>query len=87
MNMVTPETAKAATELPEWPKHLAEQAQAVQRTLQQFTHPVSPVDINRQFAPGKKAANTLREELIGHLLETICTLGLLRKTEAGLFVR
>jgi len=69
--------------LPLHPKKSESFAQAVQRTLQQFTHPVSPADISRQFAEVKKAANALREEQIGHLLETICTLGLLRKTEEG----
>jgi hypothetical protein len=87
MNMITPETAKPTTELPEWPKSLAEQAQAVQRMLQQFNHPISVSDINRKFVEAKKAANASREQQIGHLLETICTLGLLRKTEDGGYVR
>jgi hypothetical protein len=87
MNMITPETAKPTTELPEWPKSLAEQAQAVQRMLQQFNHPISAADINRKFVEAKKAANASREQQIGHLLETICTLGLLRKTEDGGYVR
>jgi len=59
------------------------QAYSVQYPGQQFTNPVSPADISRRFEPGKKAANALREEQIGHLLKTICTLGLLRKTEEG----
>ena len=51
--------------------------QAVQRVIQQFSHPISAADISRHFAAGKKAANVAREQQIGHMLETICTLGLL----------
>jgi hypothetical protein len=69
--------AKVATELPDWPNNLAEQAQAVQWVIQQFSHPISAADISRQFAEAKKAANVAREQQIGHILETIITLGLL----------
>jgi hypothetical protein len=73
----------------------AKQAQAVQRVFQQFSHPISAADISRQFADGKKAANVAREQQIGHMLETIFTLGLLSaalslpkgKTGEVLFVR
>lgn len=80
----------ATTELVEWPKNLAEQAQAIQRIIQQYHHPVSATDINNHFKkPVKniKATIAAREQVIGNLLETISTLGLLRKTEGGLFVR
>lgn len=88
LNIATTEiTTVVATELSEWPKNLAEQAQAVQRMIQQFRHPISAVDINIQFKKATKAASASREQQIRHLLETISTLGLLRKTAEGLFVR
>jgi hypothetical protein len=87
MNMTTTEIPKATTELPEWPKTLAEQAQAVQRMVQQYHHPISAADIAGQFVEAKKAANTARVQQIENILETIYMLGLLRKTEEGGYVR
>ena len=79
-------TTKA--EVPEWPKTLAEQVQAVQRTVQQYQHPLSVADINKQFKKAtRKAAAEAREGQIGQILETISALGLLRKTEEGGYVR
>lgn len=83
----TEEVAKMITELSEWPKNLAEQAQAVQRLIQQYQHPVSAKDLSKQFKKTTKTAAAAREAQIGHLLDTISTLGLLRKTKEGLFVR
>jgi hypothetical protein len=87
MHMTTTETPKATTELPEWPKTLAEQAQAVQRMVQQYHHPISAADIAGQFEEAKKAANAARMQQIENILETIYMLGLLRKTEEGGYVR
>jgi hypothetical protein len=87
MHMTTTETPKATTELPEWPKTLAEQAQAVQRMVHQYHHPISAADIAGQFVEAKKAANAARMQQIENILETIYTLGLLRKTEEGGYVR
>ncbi|WP_197428864.1 hypothetical protein [Phnomibacter ginsenosidimutans] len=80
-------TASTAAELIEWPASLAEQAQAVQRLLQQFAQPISAAIIHQQFKKTSKAAAASREQKIGQLLETISTLGLLRKTDDGLYVR
>lgn len=80
-------TASTAAELLEWPASLAEQAQAVQRLLQQFAQPISAAIIHQQFKKTSKAAAASREQKIGQLLETISTLGLLRKTDEGLYVR
>jgi hypothetical protein len=77
----------ATTEAMEWPKTLAEQAQAVQRILQQQQHPVSSADLVNAFKPAKGASKASRQERVESLLETFQTLGLLRKTEEGLFVR
>jgi len=87
LNVLPSTAASTATELHEWPKTLAEQAQAVQHIVQQNQHPVSAITINKQFRKAAKAASQAREQQIGQLLETISTLGLLRKTEEGLFVR
>lgn len=80
-------TATASTELAEWPRNLAEQAQAVQRIVLPYQFPVSAGVINNHFKKTTKAATTLREQQINQLLETISTLGLLRKTGEGLFVK
>lgn len=90
LNIVTTEattTASTVAELIDWPTPLSEQAQAVQRLIQQFAHPVSAENINAQFKKTTKLATVAREQKIGQLLETISTLGLLRKTEDGLYVR
>jgi hypothetical protein len=63
------------------------QAQAVQRVIRHFSHPISAADICRQFAEAKNAANVAREQQIGHILATILTLVLLWKTAEVLFVR
>ncbi|MEJ7913307.1 MAG: type IIL restriction-modification enzyme MmeI, partial [Chitinophagaceae bacterium] len=80
-------SVNASTELPEWPKNLAEQAQAIQRIIQQYQHPISATYINNQFKKATKASLALRGQQIGNILETISMLGLLRKTDEGLFVR
>lgn len=88
LDVTTTEAVGASTtELSEWPKNLAGQAQAVQRIIQQYQHPISATDISRQFKKATKVAAASREQQIGQLLETISTLGLLRKTGDGLFVR
>ncbi len=87
LTMTTTEAAVATAELPEWPKILADQAKAVQRMLQNYQQPISAAEINKQFKKVPKPATEKREKEIGNLLETISELGLLRKTEDGLFVR
>lgn len=82
------ETVAATTaELMEWPKTLSEQAQAVQRILQQQQHPVSATDLVKAFKPAKGKAKASRQVQLESLLDTFQTLGLLRKTEQGLYVR
>lgn len=87
LDIATTHAAATTTELPEWPKTLAEQAQAIQRIVQQHQQPVSANSISNQFKKNTKAASAARAQKVGQLLETISTLGLLRKTEEGLFVR
>lgn len=87
VSIIETTTTTTATELAEWPKNLAEQAQAVQRIMQQYQHPVSAQIINKQFKKTTKPATEARQQQIENLLETISTLGLLRKTEKGLFIR
>ena len=84
LNITSTKEIKTVSEELEWPKILADQAQALQRILQQFQQPVSPSDLNRQF---KKPVNKLREEQIRQLLETFNALGVIRKTEDGKYVR
>jgi hypothetical protein len=84
---VTETTTTTTTELPEWPKTLSEQAQAIQRIVQQYQHPISAAAIARQFKKAPKAALEKTEEQVGNLLETISTLGLLRKVGDGEWVR
>jgi len=76
-----------AAEVVDWPKTLAEQAQAVQRILQHQQRPVSATDLVKAFKPAKGAAKTARQAQLENLLETFQTLGLLRKTEKGLYTR
>jgi hypothetical protein len=76
-----------STELLEWPKSLSEQAQAVQRIIQQQQHPVSAVNLLKLFRPAKGKAKASRQVQLESLLDTFQTLGLLRKTEQGLYVR
>lgn len=83
----TETVATTTAELMEWPKTLSEQAQAVQRILQQQQHPVSATDLVKAFKPVKGKANALRQAQLESLLDTFQTLGLLRKTEQGLYVR
>lgn len=78
--------AKEQRQVSEWPDTLAEQAQAVQRMLHRYTHPVSGVDIYKGFKPAGKA-KTARLQQIDSLLETFSTLGLLRKTDEGQYVK
>lgn len=80
-------TATTNSDLLEWPKTLAEQAQVIQRIVQQYQYPLSVIDVSRQFKSANKAVARKREEQVGNLLETISTLGLLRKTNEGLYVR
>ena len=89
LEIATEESNMATTDmnLLEWPKTLAEQAQVVQRIIQQYQHPISIADVTKQFKSANKAATKKREEQVGSLLETISTLGLLRKTNEGLYVR
>ncbi len=87
LNMTPAEATITTAELPEWPKILADQAKAVQRMLQNYQQPISASEINRQFKKVQKPATEKREKEIANLLETISELGLLRKTEDGLYVR
>lgn len=80
-------SATISSELIEWPKSLSEQAQAIQRIIQQYQQPVSSSDIIKHFKKSKKAVTENRQQQVSSLLETISTLGLLRKTENGLYVR
>lgn len=59
----------------------------VQRMVQQNQHSISAGVLNEQFKKAAKAAALAREQQIGQLLETLSTLGLVRKTEEGMFVR
>ncbi len=81
------DTTTASKEAIDWPKTLAEQAQAVQRILAGYGHPVSADMLNNQFKKIVKPSNLSRRQQIEALLETFSTLGLLRKTEGGLFVK
>ena len=74
-------------ELAEWPKSLAEQAQIVQRMLQQYQHPVSVNEINKSFKSSKTVTKAARQLQIESLLETFSALGLLRKTAQNLYVK
>jgi hypothetical protein len=49
----------------------AQQAQAVKRVIQQFSHPISAADISRKFVAGKNAANIAREQQIGHIIASL----------------
>jgi hypothetical protein len=84
LNIITSKATKAVSDQLEWPKVLADQAQALQRILQQIHQPASALDLNRQF---KKPVTKLREEQIGQLLETFNALGVIRKTDEGKYVR
>lgn len=46
-------TKTVSQELAEWPKNLAEQAQVIQRLLQQFQYQVSASELNKQFKQAK----------------------------------
>lgn len=81
-----PNASKKA-ELAQWPKNLADQAKVIQRVIQNYSRPFSPREVNQQFKKVKNPAFEKREKEIGNLLETISELGLLRKTEEGLFVK
>jgi hypothetical protein len=79
-------TETVSQELTEWPQNLAEQAQAVQRIVQLYQHPVSATDLSLQFKKGGKGAKT-REQQIETILQTLNGLGLIRKTEQGGYVK
>jgi len=87
LHIATSDVVNPLNDLTEWPKSLAEQAQAIQRIIQQYQHPISVAEINKQFKKVGKQANMTRERQISHLLETFVTLGLVRRTEGMLFVR
>jgi hypothetical protein len=79
--------ATATTELFEWPKTLSEQAQAVQKILQQQQRPVSAADLVKSFKSARGTTKESHQAQLESLLDTFQTLGLLRKTEQGLYVR
>ncbi|MGV3529818.1 MAG: class I SAM-dependent DNA methyltransferase [Flavisolibacter sp.] len=80
-----PAAAEKAGKL-DWPETLAAQASAVQQLLQQHQQPVTAMDILNSFkSPGK--AKTTRLQQVESLLETFSTLGLVRKTEDGGYVK
>jgi hypothetical protein len=87
LSLVTSEAPFTKAELPEWPKNLAEQAKAVQRIIQTSTRPISATEVNKQFKKAQKKLSKKREHEIGNLLETFSTLGLLRKTDEGMYVK
>ena len=62
-----------------WPKKLAEQMQAVRDALAEQPGPASPDEVARAFARA-------RTSLVREILETLKSLGQIRRTEAGLFV-
>jgi hypothetical protein len=70
----------------EWPKNLADQAQTVQRLVRQFQYPVTASELSKQFKPGGNASKT-REHQIENLLQTLNSLGLIRKTEQGSYIK
>jgi hypothetical protein len=83
--------AKAAKATPKeflvWPKTLAEQAQAVQRALQQHERPATAGELYRQFKPVGKEQRPQRVQQIDGLLQTLHALGLVRKTEEEAYVK
>ncbi len=80
--------AKAtAKELLAWPKTLAEQAQAVQRALQQHERPATAGVLYQQFKPVGKEQRGQRVQQIEGLLQTLHALGLVRKTEEQEYVK
>jgi len=80
-------TNETRQDLQDWPKTLAEQAQAVQRALQQQDRPITAEDLYQYFKPGSKSAKAQRIQQIDSLLQTFSTLGLLRKTDQGQYVK
>lgn len=84
LNITPSKEIITTTELPEWPKNLADQAQSLQRIIQQSAKPIAAHDLNRQF---KKPVTKARELQIDQLLETFTALGVIRKTEEGKFVK
>ncbi|HSZ31702.1 MAG TPA: DNA methyltransferase, partial [Puia sp.] len=87
INTVEAEISSNAASLSEWPRTLSEQAKAVHRIIQQSRNPISASNINKQFRKTQKNVSASREQQIEHLLETISTLGLARKTNDGSFVK
>ncbi|RPD51151.1 class I SAM-dependent DNA methyltransferase [Paracnuella aquatica] len=81
------EAVATSQELQEWPKNLAEQAQAVQRTIQQQEHPISAEQLLLFFKGSTKGAKAQRVAQIDSLLQTLNGLGLIRKTEKGQYVK
>lgn len=81
------EAVAVAQELQEWPKALADQAQAVQRALQQQEHPISAEQLAQYFKGTTKGAKSQRVGQIDSLLQTFSGLGLVRKTEKGHYVK
>jgi hypothetical protein len=84
MSEVTSETVTKV--LTEWPKNLADQAQVVQQLVRQYQQPVTAYDLSNQFKPGGKASKT-REQQIENLLQTLNSLGLIRRTEKGSYIK
>ena len=77
----------SAKEQLSWPKTLAEQAQAVQRALQQHERPATAQELLHQFKPVTRTQQPQRLQQIDSLLQTLHGLGLLRKTEQEQYVK
>jgi Fe2+ or Zn2+ uptake regulation protein len=65
----------------------SEQAQVVQRALQHQDRPVTAEDLYQHFKTVSKATKAQRIQQIDSLLQTFNTLGLLRKTDQGHYVK
>ena len=68
-----------------WPKTLPEQVQAVQKALAQHERPATAEALLKDFKGIGKTNRTQRLEQVETLLETLYSLGLIRKTEEGRF--
>ncbi|HYH15374.1 MAG TPA: hypothetical protein VD794_09140, partial [Flavisolibacter sp.] len=71
----------------EWPKTLAEQAQAVQRAIQIQERPITAEELCQYFKPATKAHKTKQIQQVESLLQTLNGLGLLRVTDKGEYIK
>jgi hypothetical protein len=87
VDATTEDITSGNAELYEWPKTLADQAHATQRILQQQKLPVSATELVKLFKPARGTTKESRKAQLESLLETFHTLGLVRKTESGSYIR